>query len=436
MFCPECGTKNDDGAIFCASCGMNLQNAATPTATESAPVESPVQTPLQPEMQPFNYTQMAQQQPVQPQYNNTAVPKQPIKINPLMIVTMVEALVFVIAIVAFVLIGKSTYSHKKVAEAYFESLKAGDWKSAYEYLDVKESEFINQELFEQVHTQSDGMQISSSKIVSESSRKNSATVEMQYKIKDMKEAQYTTLELTKQSKKNFLFFDKWKVDASQYIVNDLYVYVPSGATLYLDGKKVPESMIESEDSYSTSYVIPQLFKGEHSFSIEVGDFVGAEETISVEEDNEFKSVSSLELTEKQQEEVIELAWENIQKITNGLAAGDDFSTIESIYSEETVEDAQDDYEDAEDDFSVDDDDGILELTFSDVSADVSYISVTNGKVCVEVRIEYDYESTYVDWLYETVETTSGSDYKTVKYVYEDGEWKLDTYSVLDYYWYY
>ena len=28
MFCPNCGTKNDDDALFCGSCGTKLQDKA------------------------------------------------------------------------------------------------------------------------------------------------------------------------------------------------------------------------------------------------------------------------------------------------------------------------------------------------------------------------------------------------------------------------
>ncbi|HSC64912.1 MAG TPA: TM2 domain-containing protein [Caldimonas sp.] len=35
MFCPKCGTSNDDSARFCAKCGTALAVAAAPAATAS-----------------------------------------------------------------------------------------------------------------------------------------------------------------------------------------------------------------------------------------------------------------------------------------------------------------------------------------------------------------------------------------------------------------
>ena len=37
MFCPNCGTKNDDDALFCANCGTKLEVAAAPAPAVSSP---------------------------------------------------------------------------------------------------------------------------------------------------------------------------------------------------------------------------------------------------------------------------------------------------------------------------------------------------------------------------------------------------------------
>ncbi len=61
MFCPNCGTKNDDAARFCGSCGRPFQPAAQPAAPVQQAQAQPVQpaSPAQPYAQPY-------QQPVAP----------------------------------------------------------------------------------------------------------------------------------------------------------------------------------------------------------------------------------------------------------------------------------------------------------------------------------------------------------------------------------
>lgn len=39
MFCPNCGTQNDDNAAFCAKCGGNLKEQAAPAAPQAAPAQ-------------------------------------------------------------------------------------------------------------------------------------------------------------------------------------------------------------------------------------------------------------------------------------------------------------------------------------------------------------------------------------------------------------
>ena len=38
MFCPNCGTKNDDGTIFCANCGTGLKGQASGGGTNPPPM--------------------------------------------------------------------------------------------------------------------------------------------------------------------------------------------------------------------------------------------------------------------------------------------------------------------------------------------------------------------------------------------------------------
>jgi hypothetical protein len=42
LFCPKCGTENDDSAAFCASCGTNLKTGSSPPMGPPAPEAQPV----------------------------------------------------------------------------------------------------------------------------------------------------------------------------------------------------------------------------------------------------------------------------------------------------------------------------------------------------------------------------------------------------------
>ena len=78
MFCPKCGTKNEDDARFCAACGAPLEDN-----TVQAPAAEQMTAPQAPEstQEAAQQPQMTAQQPQmtaqQPQVQAPAAPKQP-----------------------------------------------------------------------------------------------------------------------------------------------------------------------------------------------------------------------------------------------------------------------------------------------------------------------------------------------------------------------
>ena len=48
MFCPNCGTSNDEGALFCANCGTRLE--IEPVVTEGSAASDDNAVPQQPEI--------------------------------------------------------------------------------------------------------------------------------------------------------------------------------------------------------------------------------------------------------------------------------------------------------------------------------------------------------------------------------------------------
>ena len=92
MFCPNCGTKNEDDALFCGNCGTRLvidvpQETPVQESVEEEPEETPVQenVPAEPEETPVQesvtaepeVTPVQQSVPVQPQQAFGQQPVQP-----------------------------------------------------------------------------------------------------------------------------------------------------------------------------------------------------------------------------------------------------------------------------------------------------------------------------------------------------------------------
>ena len=77
MFCPNCGTKNDDDALFCGSCGTKLQDKAVVPPVDNdfkpdielvqAEVQNGAQAYAQPEEQTQTQTYAQPEEQAQPQ---------------------------------------------------------------------------------------------------------------------------------------------------------------------------------------------------------------------------------------------------------------------------------------------------------------------------------------------------------------------------------
>ena len=66
MFCPKCGTSNDDTARFCRSCGQDMgvysAQGGQPPAQQPPPYQPPYQQPYQPPVQQVTVYQQPNQQ--------------------------------------------------------------------------------------------------------------------------------------------------------------------------------------------------------------------------------------------------------------------------------------------------------------------------------------------------------------------------------------
>ena len=557
MFCPNCGTKNIENALFCCNCGIKLENfaptpapavepeitpeveatdntaetAATtkPSAESEIPMESEVtsvpevtvepeetdttehttepeettesqnaiqseetaeaaepepatttaadsfynspqtdsfyQTPQQPQdtqtqnPNPAPANTASYQIPNQPQMQPNAyadpngysapvyapqrTPHKPV--NAFMIVSFVEIVTFCIMIAVFFNVGQNTFGYENVAKNYFKSIADCDWDQVYNELELKESAFINKDAFLEMRKEDD--KISYSKIKVESvADKNTAHVNITYYEKGSDYASgELQVKLTRQPKKSFLFFDNWKVSPDNYVVNDFTIYAPQGADVYLDNQVIPDKYITKKSSSPDSdcYQIPQMFVGTHTSFISFDGFTGPETPVFAQYDYDYLSLEydSLSVTSKQQEEILNTAYGILQKELAAGVAGNDFSTIEDLFTDDSVVDAKDSYNSYYlDNFAASGSrSAVKKLSLNNVTGSFSDFRISNGTIYAEVILSYDYTVDYrkKDWWtgkYEK-ETYDGDSSTRYYLQYQDGTWKLSSSSFPSIYYY-
>ena len=514
MFCPNCGTKNIENALFCCNCGIKLENfaptpapavepeetdttehttepeettesqnaiqseetaeaaepePATTTAADSfynsPQTDSFYQTPQQPQdtqtqnPNPAPANTASYQIPNQPQMQPNAyadpngysapvyapqrTPHKPV--NPFMIVSFVEIVAFCIMIAVFFNVGQNTFGYENVAKNYFKSIADCDWDQVYNELELKESAFINKDAFLEMRKEDD--KISYSKIKVESvSDKNTAHVNITYYEKGSDYASgELQVKLTRQPKKSFLFFDNWKVSPDNYVVNDFTIYAPQGADVYLDNQVIPDKYITKKSSTPDSdcYQIPQMFAGTHTSFISLDGFTGPETPVYAQYDYDYLSLEydSLSVTSKQQEEILNTAYSILQKELAAGVAGNDFSTIEDLFADDSVADAKDSYNSYFlDNFTASGSrSAVKKLSLNNVTGSFSDFRISSGTIYAEVILSYDYTVDYrkKDWWTDKFEkATYDSDTSTRYYLqYQDGTWKLCSSSFPSIYYY-
>lgn len=237
MFCAECGTKNEDSARFCGRCGARL--------ISNEPISGRVLS-MQSESLP---------DVVMPNLHN--------KISKWTIAILLEVIVLVVLAYGVKWIGDKYYSAEYVAGKYFETIMEGDLGKAYEYLEVKESDFISKPLFEKTYEPDSRGRLGSYSVKAESLDDASATVRVTYRVLNESQENTKDIVLLKKAEKKFFIFDNWKVNPGEDITSDIIIRAPQNASVSMDGIRLGAEYKKSAEDGFDIYQISQVFSGKH-----------------------------------------------------------------------------------------------------------------------------------------------------------------------------
>lgn len=427
MFCENCGTKNQDGAVFCENCGTKLvQPQAAPQMNQVPPV------------QPQAAPQMNQVPPVQPQmapqFQQPVQPKKPFKLTPQILIPIIAGIVVIIAAVAFVLIGKSTSDPEKVVKKYLDAVADKDWKKAYAMLEVKESDFLNEENYIKMKEEDKGQKISNYKIYTEMDEIEkdaiSTTIYYGYTTSGQSGELTGSLQLIKQKGKHMFFFEKWEISES-YSENSV-IYAPKDVVVTLDGVELDaEEAKENSDGYM-EYEIPSMFYGTHKVKAESDIFEDVEDEWYVDYSEANCYISTGEIKDEIVEELTGKVEEIVSAAYTKAFEGKEFSEISSYFSDEKdeIDNIEDYYDTLKETFTKEENgEGFTSFTITEIEAELDY---SNEASChFDVEFDFDYEVNELDWWTDEMKARTGTSNKTVTVTmtYVDGEW-LATYASL------
>lgn len=474
MFCPNCGTKNEDEALFCGNCGTRLvidvpqeQEVASAPVQEQEVVSAPVQeseeapAPVQAEAVPEAPAQenvetvqpepvMQQGVPAQPQqqafgqqtyqFNNqpqqASMPKQKksYKIDKKIIVSMAAAVVVLTALIVFSSIGRDLTDYQKTAKRYVKAVAECEWDDAYALLNVPDGEFLTKEAFVNAHADATGEKVekiaADDTITTFGKMPGNKSVNVAYKTASGVQTQ--NVYLTVSNKHFMLFFKKYKVSSENVVVKDCTIRVPKGLTLYINDKIVGDAYKTSKSNGSSSdeYLIPYLFYGNNDIKV-TGDFIEDYTTqlyAAYEGDTVTIGSYNVKYSDDKLEELKTQAKTDVDAIMSSVQAKKDFSSVSDKVANDDKKNVESTYKNIFDSYNdkykkISD----FKLTkFTASIADTSFrVDSEDGcpSIKVGIKLGYSYKIQYSSSdKASDKNNTNNSAY--IYYKYEDGKWKI------------
>ena len=392
MFCPECGSKNDDNAAFCCECGAALQ---TPDTAAASPAKK-------------NLTLSSNDK-----------------------ILLIELVIALFSVILFFVMYHNHYSAGNIAEKYVKAGYEQDWNALYDTLYLEnEDDFTTKEAFitaQKINASENKQYVSILDVTKLSGGASGKAYRVSYQLDGYSDS--TVVEL----KRNGL---SWKVSNANYTSNDYMIPVPTGAAVTLDKIDVSGSLKPSEkmEGFDT-YIIPQVFGATHYIELSGEELEDAGQLLTYyggdsAESNLYSSMVTSQYNEETIETVMKLAEADLKEILEAASANKKFSDVPAfehtfanckeyvINSYEYLRDNS--FGNGNSNYS------LTKYTLSNGEMNGSVINI-GGSTLIKVVIKgnYSYESASISWGGSTyTDSGDGTCAHTLAYTKAGDDWML------------
>ena len=397
MYCGECGAKLKNNANFCGECGSKVPK----------------------EKKQVTKGTKKQHKPLTKQTK---------------IILGVILVIVISFIIGFNILGHSL-SASAVSKKYMEALKTSNSDELYETLNIEgDKRFASKEAFSKIYNNDNndlkGISSITLQNISYSGDKKSAVAS--YKVVKNDKEMNIIVNLTKNDKKKYLFFDTWTVSDDVLdmlditIVKDYTITVPSNSVVKIDDEDVTRNYINSEESKDglDVYVIPNIFEGSYNISVVLPNKISVteEKRISYYYDSYTFDLDLNDLSDEQKDNIGKYSADFIKSIYSNLISKKTFAELQKSNTAIT-DNLKDTYDDLYSKIVKSDSLSLLKFDVSDYS--ITGIRVQrDGQLSVTVKYNYSY-TTIVKHGDKTEEKNSKSNQNsTLIYDISDGSYKL------------
>lgn len=448
MFCPECGTKNEDDSLFCFECGTSLAEYLQ-EETKSNQVNGnqiPPQ-PTAPQQEQSNYLYQQNYENRQPFCKSSKPHIQRKPVSKAVIIAGIEVILAAGLLFGIYKVLSDKFSPETVAMNYWEATMAHEWGEAYEYCDFPDSDLLTKQMYVNANVRNDEIVKYKSVHITDAidqvrnqlgdfasifgkngDTKNKSSADdtreyiVEYLIKGNSDKEYDYLILTKTGNKKFFIFDEWRVTSSDSWCRDLQFQIPVGASMTLNGAEISDASETTEGNWK--YItIPYLFTGEYQLEVSGEGMESYRKVIDIYEygcdDNYIELIPS----EETMQTTADQAGNDIKKILESALAGKSFKEVQDLFSKESLNDGyvKDNYEKLLEIRGDGRKTGIVTLKISNI---VSSIDGEANMEIIRLKTKVDRQETYRQYWSDELGKSSETITCYVTYVKEDGVWKL------------
>lgn len=438
MFCPNCGTSNDEGALFCANCGTRLE--FEPVVTEGSVASDDNAVPQQPEVQTAQVNVQPQVTPMYEQPQNGTMgnsAKKPFKLSKKIVIIGAVVVAVIAAVIVFICVGNSLTNYKKTAGSYVKAVEECDWAKAYSLVQIPDSEFLTKNAFITAHSEATGSAVGNMRVIDSFSSKGrlpgNKAVSVIYTTATGADSQDLLLTVT--DKHYMLFFKKYKVSTEDTVVSDCTINVPKGLTLFINDVLVGDQY-KSKDSGKNSsydvYKIPYLFNGTTILKATSEFTEDYTKEIYPSYDEYTTSISSYDIkfAEDKINGLKDQAKKDVTEFFDAAQKKNDFSTVSDKFTTDMQSSAKSTYNGYVDTFKstykqISD----FKITTLNPSMSDTTFRVDSNDGCPTIKVGYKISYSYTYKYSSDTKSHERNDSKSSAYVYykyADGQWKISS----------
>ena len=298
MFCANCGKELKKGAKFCGECGTKVEKK-------------------------FKFDKK-----------------------------MIAFISIFVVVISLFICAKITTSPKYITNRYLKALINKNSNVLYSYLDLDDKTFIPKSLFKNYVFDNKNSPIKNYKIidVTYGLGKLTASVKISYTTKESNSERSFVINLYKDEKKKYMFFDKWNIselNSSNVILKDYKIIVPKDTKVIYGGIKVSSKYLDKSNTMEAFdvYSLPQILMTKTDIEVTLKNGLKIYDVITP--DNLFRQyklkIKSSNLSKEDTKKIINASKDYLDLVYNSAIDNKSFDDIKSNFKAKDLADLEKSY---------------------------------------------------------------------------------------------